>query len=427
MNYLYYNLDTGWAIAPELSLSIDQVSHINTRKPNNVAAILSESIFFSLFLIFTGAAVLATLALFARQALPVAYIVLGGLIGPYGAGLLTDPELIRQMSEVGIIFLLFLLGLDLTPQELLHMLRKATLITFGSSFIFALIGFVVAYSFGFNLVESLLVGAAMMFSSTIIGLKLLPTTALHHQRMGEIIIAILLLQDVIAIAILLIIGGFGGDGFSWQSLGLLLVALPALALFAFAFERFVLIRLIRKFNKIREYIFLTAIGWCLGVAELASLMGLSHEIGAFMAGVALATSPIAQYIAESLRPLRDFFLVLFFVSLGAGFDLAVVNEVLLPASLLAALMMLTKPWVFRGLLVMAGESAKLGLEVGVRIGQVSEFSLLIAVLAWESGLLSESGSFLIQATTILTFIASTYFVVLRYPTPVAVSDHLRRD
>ena len=388
---------------------------------------MSDPIFFSLFLIFTGAAVLATLALFARQALPVAYIALGVLVGPYGVGMLVDPEVIRQMSEIGIIFLLFLLGLDLTPQELLHMLRKATLITAGSSLIFALAGFAVAYGFGFSATESLLVGAAMMFSSTIIGLKLLPTTALHHQHMGEIIIAVLLLQDLLAIAILLVIGGFGGEGFSWQSLGLLLISLPLLAVFAFGFERFVLIKLIRKFNKIREYIFLMAIGWCLGVAEFAALLGLSHEIGAFIAGVSLATSPIALYIAESLRPLRDFFLVLFFVSLGAGFDWAVVNDVLLPAVLLAGLMMLGKPWVFRWLLVWAKEPPKLGLEVGIRLGQVSEFSLLIAVLAWESGLLSESGSFLIQTTTLLTFIASTYYIVLNYPTPVAVSDRLRRD
>ena len=392
-----------------------------------MSAALTESIFFSLFLIFTGAAILATLALFARQALPVAYIALGVLIGPYGVGVLVDPEVIRQMSEIGIIFLLFLLGLDLTPQELLHMLRKATLITLGSAMAFALLGYAVAYTFGFSPLESLLIGAAMIFSSTIIGLKLLPTTALHHQHMGEIIIAVLLLQDLLAIAMLLLIGGFSGEGFSWQSLGLLLVALPTLILFAYGFERYVLIKLIRKFNKIREYIFLMAIGWCLGVAELASLLGLSHEIGAFIAGVALAASPIALYIAESLRPLRDFFLVLFFVSLGAGFDLEILGQVLLPALLMATLMMLGKPWVFRWLLVWAGETPKLGLEVGVRLGQVSEFSLLIAVLAWESGLLSEAASFLIQATTLLTFIASTYYVVLNYPTPVAISDRLRRD
>ena len=385
------------------------------------------SIIFSLFLIFTGAAVLATLALYARQALPVAYIALGVIIGPFGFKFITDPDTIRQMSQVGIIFLLFLLGLDLAPKELLQMLRKATLVTLGTSLLFALIGAAVALSFGFPMAESLLVGAAMMFSSTIIGLKLLPTTALHHQHTGEIIISILLLQDLIAIAILLLLEGFSGDAVAWEGFVLLLVALPVLLGFAFLVERYVLIKLIRKFNKIREYIFLTAIGWCLGIAELAVLLGLSHEIGAFIAGVSLATSPIAFYIAESLKPLRDFFLVMFFFSLGAGFDLSVLLVIWVPALVLATLMMLVKPWGFRFFLQLIGEKPALSMEVGVRLGQVSEFSLLIVVLALESGMMSNQASYLVQAATLLTFVASTYFVVLNYPTPVAISDRLRRD
>jgi len=385
------------------------------------------SIIFSLFLIFTGAAVLATLALYARQALPVAYIALGVIIGPFGFKFITDPDTIWQMSQIGIIFLLFLLGLDLAPKELLQMLRKATLVTVGTSLLFALIGAAVALSFGFPMAESLLVGAAMMFSSTIIGLKLLPTTALHHQHTGEIIISILLLQDLIAIAILLLLEGFSGDAVAWEGFVLLLVALPVLLGFAFMVERYVLIKLIRKFNKIREYIFLTAIGWCLGIAELAVLLGLSHEIGAFIAGVSLATSPIAFYIAESLKPLRDFFLVMFFFSLGAGFDLSVLLVIWVPALVLATLMMLIKPWGFRFFLQLIGEKPALSMEVGVRLGQVSEFSLLIVVLALESGMMSNQASYLVQAATLLTFVASTYFVVLNYPTPVAISDRLRRD
>ena len=143
-------------------------------------------IIFSLFMIFTGAAVFATLALYARQALPIAYIVLGIFIGPYGLKLIDNAAVIEEMAQIGIMFLLFLLGLDLSPQRLLQMLRKATLITLGTSLVFALLGGWVAWLFGYTLGESLLVGAAMTFSSTIIGLKLLPTRTLHHQHTGEI-------------------------------------------------------------------------------------------------------------------------------------------------------------------------------------------------------------------------------------------------
>ena len=384
-------------------------------------------IIFSLFLIFTGAALFATLALYARQALPIAYIVLGICIGPYGFKLIDNASAIEEMAQIGIMFLLFLLGLDLSPQRLLQMLRKATVIMVGTSLVFALLGGGIAWSFGFSPGESLLIGTAMTFSSTIIGLKLLPTRALHHQHTGEIIISILLLQDLLAIAVLLLLEGLGGRGSSVQGLGLLIITLPMLLGFAYLSSRYVLIPLIRKFDKIREYIFLTAIGWCLCISQVAAPLGLSYAIGAFIGGVALATSPIALYIADSLRPLRDFFLVLFFFSLGAGFDLGMLGTVFLPTLLLGALLLVVKPWVFRGFLQWAGERPRIAMEVGVRLGQVSEFALLIAVLAQQNQLIGREASYLVQATTLLTFIASTYYLVLTYPTPVAISDSLRRD
>ncbi len=384
-------------------------------------------IIFSLFLIFTGAALFATLALYARQALPIAYIVLGILIGPYGLKLIDNASSIEEMSQIGIMFLLFLLGLDLSPQRLLQMMRKATLITLGTSLVFALTSGGVAWLFGYTLGECWLIGAAMTFSSTIIGLKLLPTRTLHHQHTGEIIISILLLQDLLAIAILVLVEGLGGRGSSLQGLGLLIITLPLLLGFSYIASRYVLIPLIRKFDKIREYIFLTAIGWCLGISEIAALLGLSYAIGAFIGGVALATSPIALYIADTLRPLRDFFLVLFFFSLGAGFDLGMLGSVLLPTLTLSGLLIVLKPWTFRAFLQWAGEPPRIAMEVGVRLGQISEFSLLIALLAQQAQLIGREASYLVQATTLLLFIISTYYLVLTYPTPIALNDHLRRD
>ncbi|HOP15151.1 MAG: cation:proton antiporter [Chromatiaceae bacterium] len=386
-----------------------------------------DPIVFTIFLVFTGAAVFATIALFARQSLLVAYIVLGALFGPSALGLVSDPELIRNISEFGIMFLLFLLGLNLQPQELVRMVRKTTQVTLLSSLVFFAVGFLVSKAFGFTSMEALLVGGAATFSSTIVGLKLLPTTMLHHQRTGEVIISILLMQDLLAIVLLLVVQGGANGGMQLVDIARLFVALPALIGFAWMVERYVLIRLIRKFDKIQEYIFLVTIGWCLGMAELAGLLGLSAEIGAFIAGVVLASSPIAMFIAESLKPLRDFFLVLFFFSLGAGFDISVIDKVILPALIVATAMMLLKPLVFRWLLLRTGESEKRSHEVGYRLGQMSEFSLLLAVLAFETGVIGAEASYLIQLSTLLTFLVSSYIVVLRFPTPIAVSDALRRD
>jgi Kef-type K+ transport system membrane component KefB len=348
-------------------------------------------------------------------------------LGPSALGLVSDPELIRSISEFGIMFLLFLLGLNLQPQELIRMVRKTTLVTLFSSLLFFAVGFTVSLAFGFSAMESLLVGGAATFSSTIIGLKLLPTTMLHHQRTGEVIISILLLQDLLAIVLLLVVQGSSQGDMQLLDILKLVVALPALIGFAWIVERYVLIRLIRRFDKIQEYIFLMTIGWCLGIAELAGLLGLSAEIGAFIAGVALASSPIAMFIAESLKPLRDFFLVLFFFSLGAGFDIGAIDQVILPAMLLAGALMLLKPPVFRWLLLRTGESEKRSQEVGYRLGQMSEFSLLLAVLAFEQGVIGIEASYLIQLSTLLTFLVSSYLVVMRFPTPIAVSDELRRD
>jgi len=258
-------------------------------------------------------------------------------------------------------------------------------------------------------------------------LKLLPTTVLPHQHTGELVISILLLQDFIAILLLLVLKGGGETGGPIMAILQLGLTFPLLIGAALLLIKYLILPLLQRFDTIKEYIFLLTIGWCLGVSEAASLLGLSYEIGAFIAGVALASSPIALYIADSLKPLRDFFLVLFFFSLGAGFDLAMLDDVIIPASLIAAAMLLLKAPVFGLLLRKVGEEPHRATEVGVRLGQLSEFSLLLAILAWESQLIDLEASYLIQLATLLTFLISTYLVVLRYPTPVALSEKLRRD
>jgi Kef-type K+ transport system membrane component KefB len=388
---------------------------------------MEHSLFQSFFLIFTGAAVFASIALYTRQPLLVVYILLGALVGPYGFELITDVTLIAELSTVGIIFLLFLLGLDMQPKALLSILSKATSIGVVSSAVFALSGYAIAWVFGFSHMECLVIGMAMMFSSTIIGIKLLPTTVLHHKHSGELMVGLLLFQDFLAIICLMVLLSSASGAVDIVQFGQTLIALPLVALFAFGFVRLVLLKLIHKFDRFHEYIFLLAIGWCLGLAELSEFLGLSAEIGAFLAGISLATSPIAQYIAVSLKPLRDFFLILFFFSIGARFNLDMLSAVVFPTLLLAAIMLSLKPATFRFLLRRHSENNKLAWDIGFRLGQISEFSLLIAFVAIENMLISEKASTLIQATAIITFLVSSYIVIFNYPNPIAVSDKLRRD
>ncbi|MCH9689051.1 MAG: cation:proton antiporter [Gammaproteobacteria bacterium] len=387
-----------------------------------------EAVFYTMFLIFAGAAVLSTVVLYTRQSLLVAYILLGAAFGPWGLKLITDLTAVRQVGDIGIVFLLFLLGLHLQPQNLLHMLKKVTWIALLSSTLFALLAYSVGRWFGLSSTESLVLGASMMFSSTIIGLKLLPTTILHHQHTGEVMISVLLMQDIIAIVVLILINGAQNpNGLSWHDLMLVCITLPALIFFAFAIERYVLVKLLARFDRTQEYVFLLSIGWCLGLSVLALQLGLSEDIGAFVAGVALASSPISLFIAESLKPLRDFFLVMFFFSVGATFNFGDASQILIPACILSTLILVFKPMCFHFLLYKSGEKKTISKEVGMRLGQASEFSLLVASIALSTHLISDVASNLIQATTILTFIVSSYLVVLKYPTPMSLSDKMRKD
>lgn len=388
----------------------------------------SGSLLFSFFLIFSGAAVLASAALFTRQPLIVAYIVLGAIFGPYGAALVTDTGLLNDIAHVGIIFLLFLLGLDMRPGHLGHLIKKTATVGLVSSAIFALAGYGIGLLFGFTQVEAIICGATMMFSSTIIGIKLLPTTVLHHKPTGEMLVSLLLLQDLMAIMVLLLLYNFDG-GLSNSRIDILmaLAALPLMIIAAFLAVKLMLLPLMEKFDRFHEYLFLLAIGWCLGFAELAHALKLSYEIGAFIAGISIATSPISQYIAISLKPLRDFFLVLFFFSIGASFNLGLLSDVLIPALVMSGVCLLMKPGVFGLLLKRVSEKKHTAWEVGFRLGQTSEFSILIAVLATGQLLLGEIASHVIQATAIITLILSSYVVVFRFESPIAVNEKLRRD
>jgi Kef-type K+ transport system membrane component KefB len=378
------------------------------------------------FWIFSGAAVLATAALFTRQPMIVAYLALGALLGPYGFGWVTDGAQLRAIGEIGIIFLLFLLGLEMQPRKLLVVLRESLWVGLLSSALFLALGTALALAFAFSLQDALLMGLAVSFSSTIIGIKLLPTTALHHRHIGELVVSLLLLQDCLAILALVGLAHFAPGVGEAKPLWVTALALPALLAVAAAGVRFILLPLIARFDVIQEYVFLLAVGWCLGLAQVAEALGLSLELGAFIAGVTLATSPIALFLAEALRPLRDFFLVLFFFTVGAGLNLALLPSVLVPALALSALVLLGKPVIYRVLLDRFKEQGSLAWEVGFRLGQISEFSLLLVLLAGQAALLSEGAITTIQTVAVLTFILSSYVVVLRYPTPIALDERLRR-
>jgi Kef-type K+ transport system membrane component KefB len=385
-----------------------------------------ENIIFKLALVFAGASILATIFLYLRQPIILAYIALGMLIGPWGLGIIKNPALIEHISHLGIILLMFLLGLHLHPQNLYKLLKKTALITVGTCLLFTVLIMLITMAFRFSWFDSLIVGLALMFSSTVISLKLIPTTTLHHKHMGEVLISVLLFQDILAILLILFLYGSTQTAIYLEILSLLLKAL-AFSVGSFLFVYYVLLKIFKRFDVIQDYLFLMSLGWCLLGAAAAKLLGLSYEIGAFIAGIALGASPIALVIAEGLKPVREFFLILFFFSIGAKFDFFITRQIVLPGLILAAIVLAIKPLVFSRAFQFAKEPKRIANELGARLGQASEFSLLVAYGAFAAGRIEAKTSFLIQLTTIVTFIVSTYMVVFKYPTPIALSDKMRQD
>jgi Kef-type K+ transport system membrane component KefB len=383
-------------------------------------------ILFELAVIMVGAAVLGTLFLFLRQPIVIAYIAIGFALGPGGLGLIKETTHLEQIAHIGVILLLFLIGLNLQPQKLLSIFQKTALLTLSTSLLFALAATSFALLLQFSISASLIVGAAMMFSSTVVGLKLVPTTTLHHKRTGEVITGILLLQDLLAILLILLLSG-GGSEHPIMAFGLLLLKFIALTIALFLGVRWIMLPLLTRFDVVQEYTFVATLGWCLLGAEAAHLLGLSYEIGAFTAGISIASSPVALAIAEHLKPLREFFLILFFFAIGARLNLQIDPLLLTAAIIFGVLLVPLKAFIFRKSFAWSGEKEPASKELSVRLSQASEFSLLVVIAATNGGWLQYEQGMMIQIATLITFIFSTYWTVLRYPTPISASRDLLQD
>ena len=392
----------------------------------------TASVASSIAIVYVGAALLTVVALYARQPLLIVYILLGMIIGPHGLGIIANAELLQEIGEFGIMFLLFIVGLDLPPNRLKHMIGRQVLVALASALIFFALGFAVMHAFGFSLTESIVIGIASGFSSTLIGLKLLPTNVLHHRHTGDLVISQLLIQDLVAIIALVVIGGIAlADQDNTMNLtarlGFTLGAAPVLVLAAFLGVKYLIKPVFVKFGTISEVIDLMGIGWCFGFAFFAESVGLSHEIGAFIAGISLANLRIAQVEAERFRPIRDFFLVLFFFSIGGGIQLMALVSYILPIAALVLIYVVLKPLVYRGLLRLTQEQPAISREIGYRLGQSGEFSLLVVHLALGTMLISEAASLVLTGATVISLCISTYLVVRQFPTPIATDPRLRRD
>ena len=361
-----------------------------------------------------------------KQPLILGYVVAGILLGPWGLDYIPSLSTVSEISHVGIALLLFLAGLVLHPSRLAQLPKQTLTVVLGGYAFTLLTVFPALLLMGYEVKHSLIASGALMFSSTILVVKLLPTNMLHQRRMGSICIAILIAQDITAVLLMMLFTA-PADGNLGPTLILLFGKAALLVLAVLLLEQYALRPMMIKSQHYEELLVMLGLAWCLGCAIAAKEVGLSHEVGAFLGGVALARDKIARVIADKLEPLRDFFLLLFFFTLGAKLDLGMAKNLWLYAIILATVVVALRPHYYRWLFVRVGETPNFARETGYRLGQSSEFALLIAVIGLNSGTLNAEISQLIQITTILTILISSYWVVLRFPTPIAVSKELKKN
>ena len=376
--------------------------------------------------VVVACAVLSWFTLLLKQPLIIAYILCGVLVGPSMLGLVQDTSKLADLSTIGITLLLFLAGLVTQPSKLLPVFKKTLWVNLAASGSSFFIVFLLCKFYGMPAHDVPIIALSLMFSSTLLGVKLLPTTALHQQRMGMLMMAVLVVEDVVAVFVIMFLQGTLGD---LHPLTLLTVLVKGLAIVALSMilEKYLIRPIMFRFQRFEETMYLTALAWCMGIAGLSSFLGFSAEIGAFIAGLAMARSPIALYIADRLRSFRDFFLVLFFFVLGARADLLGMRQMIVPALIIGTLIMTIKPQMIRWVLLRLGEQEKIAHQSGFRMGQTGEFALIIAVFALSTKMINPSSGNLIQLTTMGTLLASSILIVKRFPTPLGTDDTLKRD
>ncbi len=376
-----------------------------------------ELIIVELTIIFIISSLLSLVMRAFKLPIILSYIFTGLLVGPlalFGAEYFQDEASLEALSKIGITLLLFILGLEMKVSELRSVGKVATLTGIGQIVFTSLIGFVLALIIGYESREALYIAIALTFSSTIVIVKLLSDKRDLNTMYGKISVGFLLIQDFVAIAALLLLNGLSsGDGISV----LLIVTMLLKAVLIFAITLFLSQRIMPKIVHLMsgslEILFGFSLAWAFGIALLISsdLIGLSIEIGGFLAGLALANAVESLQIVSKIRTLRDFFIIIFFVHLGTTLHLDNITVSLIPALFFSLFVLVGNPLIVLIILTRMGYKARTGLMSGLTVAQISEFSLIVIFLGNTIGHVSDQTASMITIVGITTFAISSYMIM----------------
>jgi len=372
-----------------------------------------ESSFVSVALILALAVAGGAIAKLLRQPVVVSFIVVGILAGPTAFNLVEGADEIRLFAKFGIAILLFLVGLKLD----FHMIRstgKVALIAGLSQVAFtAAVGFGLAVLFGFETTTALYIAVALTFSSTIIIIKLIGDKRELDTLYGRIAVGILIVQDILVVAAMVVIVTIGTPG-EGSVVTDLVVTLASSAVFlgvaAFA-SRFVLEKVLDWISKSPELTLLFGVAWAIVLAAISTLIGLSMEIGAFVAGVSLASTAYRESLGARMVSLRDVMLLFFFIELGASLTFADALGQLWPAIVLSVFVLVGKPLIVFAIMGWMGYRSITSFRTGVALAQISEFSLILIALGFSLGQVDSAVLSLVTLVAVFTITVSSYFIL----------------
>lgn len=373
------------------------------------------------------ASLFGLLARFLRQPLMLGYLVAGLVLVATGLVRIDNPELLRSLGQLGVTFLLFLVGLEMNFKEIRSLGRVAVATGLGQILFTSVIGYFLARFFGFSTLASLYIAIALTFSSTIIAVKLLSEKNDLGSLYGKIAVGFLLVQDFVAIAVLIFLAGFRETSPTVLSLvGVLLKGAVLVALMLFL-SRYVLPKFFDRIATSRELLFIISIAWALGVAALmqSRFVGFSLEIGGFLAGLALAHSVEHLQIASRVKPLRDFFITIFFLVLGMELVLTGVGNLLVPVVVFSLLVFLGNPLIVMLIMGAMGYHRRTSFLASLTVAQVFEFSFIIMAMGASLGHVGSSEVALITMVGVLTMLFSTYLIIHNHKIYPLVERYLR--
>lgn len=380
-----------------------------------------QNIFFELTLVLIAAAMISYVLHFLKQPSIIAYIVTGLLIGPFAFYQLHHGEILQGLAEIGITLLLFMVGLDLDLSQLKRIGKAAVLAGLGQVIFTSGIGFGIAILLGLNIIPAIYIALALTFSSTIIVVKLLSEKKDMQSLYGKLAVGIFLVQDIAAIFILILLAGITGNsslgslsgGDIWQSIVLTLAKAFMVGVVVVGLSRTVFPRLINSLLKSDEQLLLFSLAWALGLASIftSPWIGFNAAIGGFVAGLALANTGAHYQISGRIKPIRDFFIIIFFIVLGSQLVVSNITAAIWPAVVLSLFVLIGNPIIVTFILSLMGYKIRTSFMTGVTVAQISEFSLILMALGLAAGHVNETEVTIVTLVGITTIAISSYGIL----------------